>query len=184
MRIRVPELVFERFFKQEKLDYDDFTLKEGEQFNYNGMSISFNGFNTDPTHPAYIAEEGDIAVSAIINVTTPDQPETFEAQPIYLIRGNQPFNMKDQIDELGLHFRFLEIDPNEKTVKLGVATAEKKSTQIPVEIAEDALRSDYIVLEAIVFPGINFFWLGTIMMMIGFLMSMWHRRKGYTGLTV
>ena len=97
-----------------------------------------------------------------------------------MIRGNQPFNMKDQIDQLGMHFRFIEIDPNDKTVKIGVATSGKKIAKIPVEIAEDALRSDYIVLEAIVFPGINFFWVGTILMMFGFVMSLWNRRKGYS----
>ena len=181
MRIRIPELIFERFFEQEALDYDQFTLKDGDEFSYNGMKISFNGFNTNPSHPAYIPEEGDIAVSAVLKVTSPDKEKIFEAQPIYLIRGNSPYNMKDQIDELGLHFRFVEIDPNNKTVKIGVAASnEKDAKKIPVEIAENALRSDYIVLEAIVFPGINFFWLGTIMMMFAFGMSMWIRRKGYT----
>jgi cytochrome c-type biogenesis protein CcmF len=181
MRIRVPELIFERFFEKEALDYSDFVLKDGDQISYNGMKISFNGFNTNPSHPTYIKEEGDIAVSAIIKVTRPGSEDVFEAQPIYLIRGNQPFNMKDQIDELGMHFRFVEIDPNAKTVKIGIATSDKIASKIPVEIAEDALRSDYIVLEAIVFPGINFFWLGTLLMMFGFTMSMWNRRKGYWG---
>lgn len=180
MRLRVPELIFERFFEQEKLDFSDFVLKEGDQFSYNGMKISFNGFNTKPVHPAYVPEEGDIAVSAIIKVTSPENDQEFEAQPIYLIRANQPFNMQDQIDQLGLHFRFMEIDPTNKTVKISVAASDKKEVKIPVEIAENALRSDYIVLEAIVFPGINFFWLGTILMMFAFGLSMWNRRKGYT----
>jgi cytochrome c-type biogenesis protein CcmF len=179
MRIHVSELIFDRFFEKDDLDYNDFVLKEGDQFSYNGMNISFNGFNTAPTHPAYFSEEGDIAVSAILKVTSSEKDETLEAQPIYLIRNNQPFNLKDQIDELGLHFRFLEIDPNNKTVKISVATSDQKDAKIPIEIAEDALRSDYIVLEAIIFPGINLFWLGTILMMFGFSMSMWNRRKGY-----
>ncbi len=179
MRIKIPELIFDRFFGQPSLDYSDFVLKDGEHFSYNGMKISFNGFNTNPSHPAYTPEEGDIAVSAILKVTSPGKDKSFEAEPIYLIRKSQPFNMKDQIGELGLHFRFTEIDPANKTVKIGVATADQQESKIPVEIAENALRSDYIVLEAIVFPGINFFWLGTILMMVAFFLSMWNRRKGF-----
>jgi cytochrome c-type biogenesis protein CcmF len=177
MRIHASELIFDRFFEKDDLNYNDFVLKDGDHFSYNGMKVSFNGFNTAPVHPAYIPEDGDIAVSAVLKVTSPQNDKTFEAQPIYLIRNNQPFNLKDQIDQLGLHFRFLEIDPNNKTVKISIAASDKKDTKIPIEITEEALRSDYIVLEAIIFPGINFFWLGTILMMFGFTMSMWNRRK-------
>jgi cytochrome c-type biogenesis protein CcmF len=38
-------------------------------------------------------------------------------------------------------------------------------------------RTDYIVLEAIVFPGINLFWLGSVTMMIGLFVGMAERRK-------
>ncbi len=68
MRIRVPELIFERFFEKEPLNYSDFVLKDGDEISYNGMKVSFNGFNTNPNHPTYLKEEGDIAVSAILKV--------------------------------------------------------------------------------------------------------------------
>ena len=32
MRIKVPELIFERFFEKESLEYSDFVLKDGDQF--------------------------------------------------------------------------------------------------------------------------------------------------------
>lgn len=178
MRLRLPEKIFERFFEHDKLHFSDFVLKEGNQFSYNGMAITFEGFNTKPDNPAYIPETGDIAVSAVLKVSSADKSQTYEVQPIYLIRDNQPFNMIDQINELGLYFRFTEIDPNKKTIKISVASEDESDVKIPVEIAENAMRSDYIVLEAIVFPGINFFWFGTILMMFAFGLSMWNRRKG------
>jgi len=67
---------------------------------------------------------------------------------------------------------------HKKTIKISVASEDESDVKIPVEIAENAMRSDYIVLEAIVFPGINFFWFGTILMMFAFGLSMWNRRKG------
>jgi cytochrome c-type biogenesis protein CcmF len=47
----------------------------------------------------------------------------------------------------------------------------------PVEIATDSLRYDYIVLEAKVFPGINLFWLGSTMMMLGLGLGLWPKLK-------
>ena len=48
--------------------------------------------------------------------------------------------------------------------------------RLPIEVAE-APRTDFVVLEAIVFPGINLFWLGSILMMFGLGFSMWNRIK-------
>ena len=48
-------------------------------------------------------------------------------------------------------------------------------SKIPLEIAENVSRSDYIVLEAIVFPGINLVWIGSIMMLLGLAISFWKR---------
>jgi cytochrome c-type biogenesis protein CcmF len=81
--------------------------------------------------------------------------------------------MKDEIPELGLHFRFTGINPQEETVEVMIGQSETGGEHpIPFEVATDSLRADYIVLEAIEFPGINLFWLGSTMMMIGLFMSM------------
>jgi cytochrome c-type biogenesis protein CcmF len=37
------------------------------------------------------------------------------------------------------------------------------------------LPSNYIVLEAMEFPGINVFWLGSLLMMFGLGFSIWNR---------
>ncbi len=177
VRVKLPEEIFARVFDMnQKLKFTDFTLKEGEEINFNGSKIVFKGFNTEPNNPEYTKQEGDIAVGAKLNIQDPDGKPWY-TEPIYLIRGNQPYNLKDQVEEIGLHFIFQEIDPNNQTVKIGVAQAEQSERAIPVEMTEDALRSDYLVLETIVFPGINFFWMGTIMMMLGLAASMINRRR-------
>ncbi len=177
VRVKLPEEIFARVFDlDQKLDYESFTLKEGENVHFNGSKIVFTGFNPNPEKSDYIKQEKDIAVGARINIEDAEG-QAWYAEPIYLIRGNQPFNLKDEVAQLGLHFKFLEIDPKTQTVKLGIAQAEQEDQLIPLQITEDALRSDYIVLETIIFPGINFFWVGSIMMMLGLLASMFHRRK-------
>ncbi|NRA48462.1 MAG: cytochrome c assembly protein, partial [Phaeodactylibacter sp.] len=174
-KARLSEGIFDAVFGREvNMDYQPFTFKEGDQITYNGHRIQFAGFNKNPQHESYEAEEGDIAVSAMIGVQGQDG-NSYVAQPLYLIRGSRPLNLKDDIPELGLHFRFTGIDPQNETVEVMIGQTETDETAIPFEVASDSLRADYIVLEAIEFPGINLFWLGSLMMMIGMFISMFVR---------
>ena len=161
---------------EEDLEYSEFKLKQGERFSLGDINFQFGGFNTKPSHPSYTAEEGDLAVGAMINIQLPSG-EVAQAQPIYLIRENRPFNIKDELDTYGLHFRLTNIDPKEEKVSLMVAYKEKEAFNVPIEIATDSFRYDFLVLEAIEFPGINLFWLGSLLMMIGLGLSMWYRIK-------
>ncbi len=54
---------------------------------------------------------------------------------------------------------------------------DHEEMKLPFEIADDVPRTDFIVLEAIVFPGINLFWLGSLMMLGGLAISMFYRRR-------
>jgi len=174
-KVRLNEQIFNRVFTlEEELDYENFTLKQGDQVRYNGHTIQFAGFNRQAEHPNYRAEEGDIAVGAILSVQGRDG-NSGTAQPIFFIRENRPYNIKAEIPQLGLHFRFVRIDPNNDSVEIMVAESETKTTTIPVEIATDSKRSDWIVMAAIEFPGINLFWLGTLLMLIGLTIAMAHR---------
>jgi cytochrome c-type biogenesis protein CcmF len=177
VRIQLTDQIFEQVFDlDEKLKYENFTIKQGDVVNYNGSKITFVGFNTKPDKAEYTAQEGDIVVGAKLLIES-NEGEQFEAEPLYLIRDSQPFNLKDQIPSLGLYFNFIEINPKDETVLISIAQSEPKDQAINFEITEDALRSDYVVLESIIFPGINFFWLGSIMMMLGMSISMFLRRN-------
>lgn len=175
-RVRLNADVFDRFLSgEDELDYQSFQLKQGESFQYAGYELQFEGFQRNPSHPFYAAEEGDIAVGALLNVTD-REGNTYRSQPVYFIRGNRPFNIKDEIPALGLHFRFVSLDPGTESMQLMIAKSEsQEANSVPVEVATDAFRSDWIVLEAIEFPGINLFWLGSLLMMIGLGISMAHR---------
>ena len=72
--------------------------------------------------------------------------------------------------------KFLDGDLNSKDEIDQLIAQSEANMAYPVEFATNSLRTDYIVFEAIIFPGINFFWVGSIMMMIGLTMS-WIRRR-------
>ncbi|MEZ4950981.1 MAG: cytochrome c biogenesis protein CcsA [Saprospiraceae bacterium] len=174
LKVKLGEEMFQNFFPMEdSLNYQQFTFKQGDTIHFQGWDVQFAGFNKEVNHEGYKAEEGDIAVSAVMNVFKDDEAGT--AEPVYLIRDSRPFNLKDEVAKYGFHFRFTGIDPATETVTMLVAKVDPKTRKIPMEIAENATRNDWIVLESIVFPGINFFWIGSLMMMIGLAISMWLR---------
>ncbi|MFN0176792.1 MAG: cytochrome c biogenesis protein CcsA [Saprospiraceae bacterium] len=175
MKIRMNEASMEHILKAEDaLKYTNFDVKEGSIFEFNGYQISFAKVIKDVEHPSYAPESGDIAVAAGLEIKAPDGRKA-KAAPVYLIRDSQPFSLKDEAPSMGLHFRFENIDPKVGVLTIGVAETPANQSGIPIEIAENVTRSDYIVLEAIIFPGINLVWLGSIMMLFGIALSFWKR---------
>ncbi len=178
IKIKFPnEALDELFVPESELGYESFKLKRGQEINFNGYKIRFDNFNVEATHSGYEREEGDVAVGAEMTIFDQAGKKVGKAAPLYLIRGKQPFNFKDEIFDLGLHFRFVKIDPQSEEIELLIGQKDTKKRRIPIAIAEDVPRGDWILLQAILFPGINFFWVGTIMMMLGLFMGMGARRK-------
>ncbi|NUO00913.1 MAG: cytochrome c biogenesis protein CcsA [Saprospiraceae bacterium] len=175
-RVRLSDAIFGQLFTSEdELKYESITFKEGETTTFKGLKLNFSGFNKTPEHPMYKAADGDIAVGADMQITDATG-RTFKSEPVYYIRGSRPFNLKDEVEDLGLHLRFVGIDPAAGSITLMAAKTEPRNVNsAPVEIATNSLRSDYIVLEAIEFPGINLFWMGSILMMLGLGLGMWRR---------
>ncbi|MFQ5447074.1 MAG: cytochrome c biogenesis protein CcsA [Saprospiraceae bacterium] len=177
-KVRLTDKTLKKLYvPEEELGYKEFKFRKNDKITLNGLEITFTGFNRAPSHPAYVVEEGDVAVNARLEVRDDKTGETYEAQPLFLIRGQATDNFKDEIEDLGLHFRFVGIDPVKEQITVLIAQHKPDWKDVPVQIAKKSFRSDYIVIEAIVFPGINLFWLGSTLMMIGLAVAMFRRRK-------
>jgi cytochrome c-type biogenesis protein CcmF len=177
IRFKGGDKIFDQIFgNDDKLKYEDYTFKQGESKLINGKTIELSSITPNPSLPAgFEKKEGDICMGANLNITANNKAYT--ALPVYLIRGNQPIPIKDDIKELGLHLAIGKVDPSTKEIHIMVAQTDPNLSKIPIEFAENAPRSDYLILETIVFPGINYFWIGTIMMMSGLAISMFKRMK-------
>jgi cytochrome c-type biogenesis protein CcmF len=108
-------------------------------------------------------------VSAIIELTTLDKPKILTASMIINLNNNEVHRENAQSDEDGFMAELITIlTPNQidnEKVKLVIRTSERK----PIV--------DYIIMKAIVFPWINLLWSGTIILVIGFTISIFHRKK-------
>lgn len=177
LKLKIPLDAFDRFLVPDnQLEYKSFTLKQGETLVYeDDFDILFEGFSKNPVKAGYQNEGDDLAVGARLLVKQIGQEEAKMAEPVFIIRGNESMNVKDRLPEEGLHFTFLSIDPNSEQITIAIAREPSRSEAVPVEIADNALPTDYIVLEAIKFPGINLFWAGSLFMMIGLGLAMFRR---------
>ncbi len=109
-----------------------------------------------PLHP------NDVALAATIKVASGGK--TYQAAPVYLIRDGNVYDFAHKIEELGLKIRFSKVLPEDKKIELSIY--QRPESERP-----------YVVLRAINFPFINLFWAGTILMVIGFLISIRRRNK-------
>jgi cytochrome c-type biogenesis protein CcmF len=179
IKFRLTEATMEQIFKTDaELQYNTFRVKQSESFVFKHYNVRLIGLERDATHPNYQPEPNDIAVGARIEVINPAGQKT-ETMPLYFIRGSAPQSLKSEVPAEGLHLRLENIDPATGTMTIGIAKASVQANKIPFEIVEDAPRSDYIVLEAIVFPGIKWVWAGSILMLIGLAIAFWRRMTLY-----
>ena len=176
IKVKLGEDMLDKYFTpDDQLQYKEFTIKTGGNFDFGGYRMQLTGFGKEPTHKNYQEEEGDIAVGATLNVSGEGMAE--EVMPIYVIRKNQPMSIKSYSGKTGLHIRFSNIDPEKEEFTFKVAKDVRKTLSVDLAIANDVPRTDYLILQATIFPGINLFWGGCILMMLGLMLAGWQRYK-------
>lgn len=172
IKIKLAENTFNNVFTEENdLDYVTYIIKDGESFSYDNKTFALDGFNRNPTHRNYKPEEGDIAISANLTMTT-DSDSTVELHPLYVIQNLQPFSIKDYDPLTGIHVRFNKINPESGEMTFMVARDKRHEQDIEMFIADDVPRSDILIVQADIFPGINLVWIGSLMMLFGLLLSL------------
>ena len=172
-RVKIDETIFEEMLTpDEDLRYQEFIVKPGDSFMLGDKTITLDAFQPRPVVDHYTPQVGDVAVSAQLTATSADGT-TGRLEPVFIIRDKTPSRIRDEHRPLGLYANLVNIDPQTGSATLLVAQGEERSElQVPLAVATNSARSDWLALQAIEFPGINFFWSGTILMMLGLLISL------------
>ena len=154
--------------KEKKEQWQSHKMAQGDTIYTKRHYVVFSLIANDiPKMQGYTYQEGDIPVTAVLEVHELKSNKMWEAKPLFFIRESTANNVPFEIKELGLTFRLPQILPEEK--------------KMLVEVLDANPEGDYVVVQALIFPGINWVWLGSIMMMIGLLMGMWEKlRKSKT----
>lgn len=163
--ILLPYLSFQEF---NETSSEQFVIKEKERFEFQGHTITFNGFIKSPEHAFYTSVENDIAIGAELTI------DGKTIQPVYVIRGNEVRQVNDYDPYSGVLVQFTKLNPTSEELTISV---KKLDPTIHIKVADNVSRTDFLVLEAVAFPGINLFWIGSIIMLLGVFLSGWVRRK-------
>lgn len=120
--------------------------------------VILKGLNKNPDKTDSHLHESDLAVAAVLEIQDVNK-KIYKSEPLFIIRDMSVYTYDSYVNELGLKFTFDKIDP--ETGKIQLAVAEKKSN-----------KKDFVIMKAIIFPGINILWAGCIMMIIGSLIAL------------
>jgi cytochrome c-type biogenesis protein CcmF len=145
--------------------YSHHPIQQGDSVFFSNGYIIFTGLQPQPKNANYKAQaqEGDLAVGAQLQVHTKNN-EQYELEPVYFIRNNTyQYSVADTAHALSLYVRIGKILPKENKIEL--------------EVKQAATFDDYIVLKAYIFPFINVLWIGVLIMIAGFVMSIVQRVK-------
>ncbi|BDD05976.1 cytochrome c biogenesis protein CcsA [Aureibacter tunicatorum] len=106
----------------------------------------------------------DVAVKAKLRIF--DNDRVYRAEPIFIIKDRQIGKVPAYIDDLGVRITLNKINPESGIMTFGLKTTMK----------------DYIVMKAMSKPLINVLWIGTLVLMLGFIIAMYRRFQEYNKL--
>jgi cytochrome c-type biogenesis protein CcmF len=115
----------------------------------------------NPNNDKYHFMRGDTALMAKVTVVSQDSIR-YTAYPLFYIKGNAPHYMNDTVFRQDLALRFNMITKDQK---------------FDMGIKESADMVPFISLKVLQFPQIGLLWLGTLIMISGFIVSILWRRK-------
>lgn len=124
--------------------------------------VVFDSLQTSITeHPDFNPADALVKAGASLQIQSLNTPMRTKALPVYYIEEDREFSPRHELKQLGLNFRFDKILPKEQLFKIAFAKTEPDV--------------DFVVMQAIVFPGINLVWLGSVLLVGGFVLSLLYR---------
>ncbi len=141
---------------------EEVKVKVGQQFFVNDYVAVLEEVKRIDHIPGLRLEAEDAAVQARIRVT--GERDSYYAEPIFVIKGRaQVGRLPEEIQDLGIKITLLNIHPDTQEFTFGLNGRQK----------------DWVVIKAMEKPMINVLWLGTGLLMLGFMVAMVRRFREY-----
>lgn len=144
--------------------FRDQTVAVGDTLFYSRGYWVLESLELNPHDGKFSDFAGDTIVSGRVIVYAQDGRQ-YVSRPAFRIKGNELLMMPDTVMSQSLIFMLQR--PGD---------LEKKEVQMGIKESNAIL--DFVTLKVYEFPWINFLWLGVIITVIGFLMSVWQRVRG------
>lgn len=136
-------------------------VKPGDTIYYSAGYIRLDTVSINPNDERHAFTAKDTALRAELTVQSIEGSK-FKAYPLYYLKDNKINYELDTVISQGLAIGFSRIiDPG----------------TIEISVKESAKLTPFIALKVLKFPMINLVWIGTLIMLAGFLISMFYRLK-------
>jgi cytochrome c-type biogenesis protein CcmF len=134
------------------------TLSVGDTIFLNDYFAVFRAIEPAHQTAGLGLQKGDLALQADMIVS--GERRQYHAHPVFVVRNRLIGRVPDEVEDLGVRLTLNSIDPVKSKFNFGVSTTQK----------------DYIILKATEKPFINLLWSGTLLMALGFGLSL--RQRG------
>lgn len=123
-------------------------------FTNNGYAV-LKGVNSNTEAEKIDVNNFQVLLGAELKVYT--LSKEYDAMPMYGVQNNSATSYEALVDEAKLKFRFVGVNP--------------QNQKVTILSYEQDMSGDFVIMKAIVFPWINLVWAGTIIMIVGFFLS-------------
>ncbi|AEV97890.1 cytochrome c assembly protein [Niastella koreensis] len=136
-------------------------VKTGDTIFYSEGYMILDSVTVNPHDEKHRFTSKDTALMANLTVITKEQ-QKLTAKPVFYVRNNGAQYMLDTLYSEGLAIGFTRV------------TDDK---HLEISVKESSRLAPFLALKVLQFPFINLVWLGTVLMIIGFVISMIRRIK-------
>lgn len=141
--------------------FKNHVVKTGDTLFYSEGYMILDSVTVNPNDEKHKFTSRDTAIMANLSVYTKEQ-QKLSAKPVFYVRNNGAQYMLDTLYSQGL------------AVGLTRITDDK---HLEISVKESSRLAPFLALKVLQFPFINLVWLGTILMVVGFVMSIVRRVK-------
>lgn len=134
-------------------------VKVGDTLYYSSGYMTLDKVTLNPNDDKYSFGQGDTALMAHISVKSVDGSR-YLAKPVYYVKDNKANYILDTLYAQGLAIGLSRVVDQEK---------------VEISVKESSKLAPFIALKVLQFPLINLVWIGVILMMVGFVMSILRR---------
>jgi cytochrome c-type biogenesis protein CcmF len=160
----IPAAGSENYIENEHLHV---TLKKNSDIEWRGYRLNLQGYDMDSQR--MMNGRGDPGIAAIIRVVSIEKGIDTVIKPMVKMSATEKEASAVILPGSGMKIYVNGINVENRSLDLAVIEPDEQGKS-------EAKQGEMLAVEVSVKPLINILWLGTIVMIIGFLISLYHRR--------
>ena len=149
---------------------ESFTFSKGEVKEVNGLSVKFIDFDFNDEEKGKMVTGGDATIG--VNLEVKNDGRTEQVKPLFRRTENGSSYIPATLSNTDIQFTIVKMQPNREDPaqsKVEIAISN------PTDVSHNKPKAETLVVEASIKPFINLVWMGTITLVVGFIVTIIRR---------